>query len=266
MATARRTLRSWTLPPVRAALHGLYRLGYKEPAWRLSPKRRASVLRLQALRGRHRGQRCFVIGNGPSLKRTDLARLRGERTFGLNRIYLKFEELGFATTYLVCVNKLVISQCAAELEALPCPKFIGWSARRHIRFTDDMVLVRDLAEPGFHEDPSDGVWEGSTVTYVALQLAYFMGFDPVILIGVDHDFATKGEPGQVVVSQGDDPNHFDPRYFGKGFRWELPNLPTSEQAYRLARSHFEANGRRIWDATVGGKLAVFEKIDYDRLF
>jgi hypothetical protein len=266
MANARATLRTWTPPALWALLHGVYRVGYKEPAWRLSAKRRASVERLAAMRDRHRGERCFIIGNGPSLNRTDLTRLRRERTFGLNRIYLKFEELGFATTYLACVNKLVISQCAAELEGLPCPKFIGWTARRQIRFTDDMVLVRSLAAPGFYADPSDGLWQGSTVTYVAIQLAYFMGFDPVVLIGVDHDFTTKGAPGKVVVAQGDDPNHFDPRYFGKGFRWELPNLPTSEQAYRLARRHFEANGRRILDATIGGKLRVFDKIDYDGLF
>lgn len=207
-----------------------------------------------------------MIGNGPSLKRTDLTRLQHERTFGLNRIYLKFPELGFTTTYHVCVNTLVIEQCAHEIEALPIPKFIGWDARRLIRMTGDTAFVRALEEPGFYADPRDGLWEGSTVTYVALQLAYWMGFATVVLIGVDHDFETKGEPGKTVVSSGDDPNHFDPGYFGKGFRWQLPNLPTSETAYRIAKRHFEADGRRIIDATIGGKLQVFDKVDYASLF
>ena len=114
MATARKRLRNWTPTPLWQVLHGLYRVGWKEPAWRYSAKRSVSIARLEALRDRHRGERCFVIGNGPSLQRTDLTKLRGERTFGLNRIYLKFGELGFATSYLVCVNKLVIAQCAAE--------------------------------------------------------------------------------------------------------------------------------------------------------
>lgn len=266
MATARATLQTMTPAPVWSALRRVYQVAWKEPAWRLSAKRRISAARLERYRDRHRGERCVIIGNGPSLKRTDLSRLRDVPTFGLNRIYLKFEELGFATTYLVCVNKLVIAQCAPELEALPCPKFVSWTARRHIRFTDDMVFLRPLEAPGFYAEPADGLWEGSTVTYVAMQLAYFMGFETVILIGVDHDFATKGEPGKVVTSTGDDPNHFDPRYFGKGFRWELPNLPTSEQAYRIARQHYEADGRRILDATIGGKLQVFDKVAYDSLF
>jgi hypothetical protein len=70
----------------------------------------------------------------------------------------------------------------------------------------------------------------------------------------------------VVVSAGDDPNHFDPRYFGKGFRWDLPSLPTSVPAYRIARGHFETSGRRIGDAPGGGKLQVFDKVADDSLF
>ena len=54
--------------------------------------------RLEVYRDLHRGKRCFVIGNGPSLKQTDLSLLKNEFTFGLNRIYLLFPELGFTTT------------------------------------------------------------------------------------------------------------------------------------------------------------------------
>jgi hypothetical protein len=120
--------------------------------------------------------------------------------------------------------------------------------------------------PGFYTDVTNGVWAGATVTYVAMQLAYHMGFETVVLIGVDHSFATKGRPHAVVVSEGDDPNHFDPKYFGKGFRWQLPDLETSEVAYRMAKAQFERDGRRIVDATIGGKLQVFPKVDYEGLF
>ena len=266
MLSARDRLEAMAPGPLFNTIRGLYRTAWKAPAWRFSPKRRASAARLDALRDRHRGERCFVIGNGPSLRQTDLSKLARERTFGLNRIYLKFDELGFATTYHVCVNRLVVEQCAREIEAVPCPKFIGWESRRAIRFTDDMVFLRSLAEPHFAADPRDGLWYGATVTFAAIQLAWWMGFDPVILIGVDHDFATKGPANATVVSGGDDPNHFDPRYFGKGFRWQLPDLEVSEMAYRIAQQHFQGGGRRILDATLGGKLRVFERVDYDGLF
>jgi hypothetical protein len=89
-----------------------------------------------------------------------------------------------------------------------------------------------------------------------------MGFEEVILVGVDHNFTTKGTPNTTITSTGDDPNHFSPAYFGKGFRWQLPDLEGSERAYHLAHQAYQQAGRRVVDATVGGKLTVFPKVDY----
>ncbi|MBE9507210.1 MAG: DUF115 domain-containing protein [Chloroflexi bacterium] len=263
LTLAKHVARSWLGDQRYIAMGDHYRL------WRLwtDPRWRANIRRLRALQDRHRGERCFVIGNGPSLKQTDLSLLENEITFGMNRIYLLFDELGFATSYYVSINKLVIKQCAHEIvEKVPCPKFIGWHTCDLIDFLPDMMFLYHHGSPRFSTDITKGLWDGATVTYAAIQVAYYMGFEQVILIGVDHSFATKGEPGKVIVSQGDDPNHFDPQYFGKGFRWGLPDLETSELAYRLALHQFTSAGREIMDATIGGKLQVFPKVDYNTLF
>lgn len=240
-------------------LHHLERQAAKDPRYQ------ASIERMLALKEKHKGEHCFIIGNGPSLKDTDLTLLKNEVTFGSNRIYLLFDEIGFCTTYFLSVNRLVIEQCAQDIVKVPCPKFIGWHARDRVDFTDDMMFLYSRGERSFSTDITNGVWEGGTVTYVALQVAYYMGFDRVILVGVDHSFAARGEPHATVVSQGDDPNHFHPQYFGKGFRWQLPDLEMSEQAYRMAKDYFERAGREVVDATVGGKLRVFPRIDYKSL-
>jgi hypothetical protein len=104
------------------------------------------------------------------------------------------------------------------------------------------------------------------VTNVALQLAFHMGFEKVILIGVDHNFKSKGEANKTVTSQGDDPDHFMPNYFGKGVKWQLPDLDTSEVGYRIACDAYQQAGREIVDATVGGQLMIFPKVDYNSLF
>lgn len=244
----------------------------EQPAAYLHPWRRESIRRLRALRDVHRGQRAFIIGNGPSLRNTDLSRLRNEFTFGLNRIYLLFPELGFTTTYLVSINDLVIEQCAREMAALTLPRFFAWRSRRHFQALEiepeqlPTFLYTSYTGPRFSRDVTGRVWEGATVTNVALQLAFHMGFEQVILIGVDHSFASKGEANKTVVSDGDDPNHFSPHYFGKGFRWQLPDLETSEIGYTMARKAYEEAGRQVLDATIGGKLTIFPKVDYDRLF
>lgn len=237
------------------------------PAATFHPLRQASMRRLAAYQDKHRGQRCFIIGNGPSLKHTDLSQLRGEYTFGMNRIYLLFPELGFPTTYFVSVNSLVIEQCAADIRNLTIPKFLSWRSHHLIAPTEDMMFLHTTySGPKFATDARSRLWEGATVTYVALQLAYYMGFETAVLIGVDHSFATQGKPNTTVVSQGDDPNHFNPGYFGRGFRWQLPDLDTSERAYLLARQAYAADERQVLDATIGGKLAIFPKVAYDDLF
>jgi len=251
------------------------------PAAYLHPWRRESIRRLAALKDTHAqaGQRAFIIGNGPSLKQTDLAKLKNEFTFGMNRIYLMFPELGFTTSCLVSINDLVIEQCAAEMAALEIPKFLAWRSHRHFNkiypssssfifhlSSFPTFLYTSYTSPKFSTDVRGRVWEGATVTNVALQLAFHMGFEQVILIGVDHNFASKGDANKTVVSDGDDSNHFSGAYFGKGFRWQLPDLDTSEIGYRFARQAYESAGREVFDATVGGKLTIFPKVDYNSLF
>jgi hypothetical protein len=231
------------------------------------PWRRDSIQKLNALRNTHVGERCFIIGNGPSLKNTDLGKLRSEFTIGMNRFYMAFDELGFTSSVLLTVNDLVVEQCAEDLRKLPIPTFVSWRGRKWIRPAPNLsYLYTSYDLPRFSGNAAGRLWEGATVTFVAMQLAYHMGFSQVILIGVDHSFATTGKPNTTVTSQGDDPNHFNPGYFGKGFRWQLPDLETSEIAYALAREAYRKDGREIIDATVGGKLTIFPKVEYNSLF
>ncbi len=266
----RQTIKRLTPQPLWDAARKAYFWGLYAREWpraNFHPWRRASIQRLAAYKDRHKGQRCVIIGNGPSLKNTDISRIKDEYTFGMNRIYLAFPEWGFETSYFVSINDLVIEQCADDIRALLMPKFLSWHSHRYIEPTADTIFLHTTYyNPAFARDVRGRVWEGATVTYVAMQLAFYMGFDQVVLIGVDHSFKAKGEPNKTVVSEGDDESHFDPKYFGKGFRWQLPDLETSELAYRRARQVYEQHGRQILDATVGGHLDVFPKVDIDSFF
>jgi hypothetical protein len=273
MTNPRQTIKNLFPPAIWKPLSDVrYALGRAAqwPAATFHPWRRESMARLAALKDAHRGQRCFIIGNGPSLRETDVSKLKGEYTFGMNRIYLAFEDWGFETSFLVSINDLVVEQCVDDFLALKMPRFFSW--RSHKFFPDLPVsqlptfLHTTYTGPKFSPDVTGRVWEGATVTNVCLQLAFHMGFEQVILIGVDHSFAAKGKPNTTVVSEGDDQSHFDPRYFGKGFRWQLPDLDTSEQGYWMARQAYEAAGREVLDATIGGQLQVFPKVAYDSLF
>jgi hypothetical protein len=218
--------------------------------------------RLAAYRNVHHGERCFVLGNGPSLLRTDLSRLDAQLTFGANRIYLAYQP-----SYYVAINELVLEQWSAEIAALPMPKFLSWNRRRCFSGVPQALFVRlSLGlRDRFRSDVTRPLASGGTVTFVSLQLARYMGFREVVLLGVDHRFVDRGTPNREEVRTAPDANHFDPTYFPVGARWQLPDLRRSELAYATARRAFEEAGGRILDATIDGACQVFEKVDLEKV-
>lgn len=233
---------------------------YKVPAGVLS------IRRLPEFKDIHKGERCVIIGNGPSLRKMDLSFLDSEITFGLNRIYLLNQISQASLDYYVCVNLLVLEQFSKDIQNIQCPKFLSFRGYKYFSSQKDLLFLDSLRRWTFSTDITRGIFEGYTVTYVAMQIAYYMGFTEVVLIGVDHSFESKGEPNKEIVMDRPDYNHFSTDYFHKGVRWQLPDLENSETAYRMAKVAFERNGRRILDATLGGCLNVFPKVDYKQYF
>lgn len=206
----------------------------------------------------HKGERCFILGNGPSLKDVDLSLLENEITFGTNRIYLA----DFTPTYYACVNPLVRDQFSQEIYDIDTIKFISGVPGVSLNGEgagETYLLDTSLREPMF-SSPEGPIWEGHTVTYVCLQLAYYMGFSEVVLLGMDHYYGEQHVPNMEIVATGDDPNHFHPDYFSGGTRWHTPDLGMSEVAYSLAKGVFEKNGRKIINCTARTALDVFEKL------
>jgi hypothetical protein len=233
--------------------------------------------RLLSFRGKHDGRRAFIIGNGPSLNQCDLRLLQDEVTFGVNAIYLNHERMGYYPTYYVVEDEFVAEDRAEEINRLSGPtKFFGNYVNYCIQSQPDVVWLNLRMDygpypgfPRFSRNAARTVWVGGTVTYVCLQLAYYMGFTEIYLIGFDHSYNIPTDAkieGTGILSQSSDPNHFDSNYFGRGYRWHDPMVERMEQAFRRAREVYEASGRRILNATIGGRLDVFERVDYYGLF
>lgn len=194
----------------------------------------------------HRGETALVIGNGPSLKSIPDDFLSRYVSFGSNRIYLRFQP-----DYYVAVNPLVIAQNRDDITALDCVKFIRGGE-------GGGYPLHSIGRKAFSYEPDKWIYEGYTVTFVSLQLAYWMGFTTVLLVGVDHRYEYDGKPNEQRQMDGDDPNHFDPSYF-RGQEWNNPDLEKSTQAYRMARMAYETDGRRVINLTEGSRLDVFPK-------
>jgi 6-hydroxymethylpterin diphosphokinase MptE-like len=225
--------------------------------------------RLESYRDIHRGKRCFVVCNGPSLRDVDMSVLEGEYTIGMNRIYLMREVNGFLPSYLVVIAiEDQLHQFHDELDLLEIPSFFNYTTRGLFSKKPNQMFVKSRFSPRFSTDlVKDMLGNGQSVTYHCIQLAYHMGFDEVYLIGKDHSYQTAGAQVKTVfVADGKEDNHFIKGYYRPGMRWTAPDLDGEEQAYRYARKAFEDSGRVIKDATVNGKLEIFEKCDFADLF
>ena len=239
-------------------------------AWKFHPLADKNKENIQKFQGIHKGKRCFIVANGPSLLKTNLDLLENEYTFGMNRIYLHFERSSFRPTYHVTVNELILEQWADEIIQLKMPKFLNWNRRSYYGepnsrtiFIKSKMTIRD----SFQYDLTLPLVVGATVTFVALQLAYYMGFQKVYLIGLDHNYKDKGIPSKTETRTPElDESHFHAQYFPKGFKWQLPDLLRSEIEFNIVRKAFEGDDREVLDATIGGKCQIFKKIDYQSLF
>lgn len=219
---------------------------------------------LKKFKNIHQGEGCFIIGNGPSLNQTNLEALKNYHTFGLNKIYLMQDKVNLNLSYHACVNPYVIEQSAEHFRSLNCPSFLSYKASLgKILPNENIYFILTGGSYTFHKDLLKPICEGHTVTYVAMQIAFYMGFSKIFLIGVDHNFKSVGKPNELQTLEGDDPNHFDPNYFSNK-QWQLPDLEASELSYTLARFFYTRNGRQIYDATVGGKLDIFPKISFEK--
>lgn len=237
------------------------RLIYERLLWDLHPQSFRSRFILRSWKDRYKGQKCVILCNGPSLLNVDfeLIQNHGVFCFGLNKINLLFERTAFRPNAVVAVNPQVIEQNAPFFNDTSLPLFLHCCALRHVSPRKNIAYLHSTQQVRFARDCSVSIQEGFTVTFVALELAFHMGFQEVALVGCDHSFSTEGPPHQLVTAGDEDPNHFDPRYFSGGMQWGLPDLRGSEYFYDLARQVYEAFGRKILNATKGGRLSVFER-------
>ena len=132
---------------------------------------------------------------------------------GLNKIYLGFRYL-FYPRYYVAINRRVIEQSSAAISQLNCINFLRdlGSDVNPLQESALTYFIQSRPEPVFHKDLSQGFFEGYTVTFAALQIAFYMGFSQVLIVGMDHRYSYSGTPNESHALKGPDPNHFDSSY------------------------------------------------------
>lgn len=236
-----------------------------------------SSAQLAKLRNSYCGETAVILGNGPSLNETDLDLLRDQHTFGVNSIFLARDRLSEPLSFYVVEDRAVfadnvdaIKRYEAGVRFFPCQYRHHFSEKEigenTIFFRMNTGFYRHdtgtNGHPRFSTCAPQRLYCGQSVTIINLQLAHWLGFRKVVLIGMDFSYSipeTADRSGDVIVSRGPDQNHFHPDYFGYGKTWHDPKLDRVLVSYRLCNEIYRASGRSIVNATVGGELEVFER-------
>lgn len=234
---------------------------------------------LNEYKGKFKGKRCFVIGNGPSLNEMDLNLMKNDFVFASNSFYLKFPDLNFCPQFISVEDHLVAEDNKKEFfELKGIKKFYPLDLRKTLKLDDEAFYINLKRAkistssnnfPPFSNLGENQFYWGGTVLYMNLQLAAHMGFSEIYLIGVDLTYSIPKDivqEGSVLISQSDDPNHFDARYFGKGKRWHLPEVDRMQQSFTKAYEELAKLDIRLVNSTVEGNLKVIPRVDYNELF
>lgn len=205
-------------------------------------------------------KRCFIVATGPSLRIEDLQALTANKEFcfGVNNI-IQIEKEWIPDVYVVADSNFIKNNMK-KIEKYDCKlKFIGDSCEEYwIRDHDDSYKIHITASGlglDFSEEVCQKIYGGcegkGTVTYVCLQLAVYMGFTEIYLLGVDCNYIKGSKCNHFIVDDVKDE---------KDHREDL-----MIQAYAFAKKYATFHGINIYNATRGGMLEVFERVDFDSI-
>lgn len=228
-----------------------------------------SKIKLRKFHNKHIGERCFIVGNGPSLMVEDLNKLKNEICFGTHQIYNIFDRTDWRPTYYCAQDCKLIQESIVNINKMKLQhKFMALVKNRRYKKINNAYYLELIAKefypklPQFSEDITNGIYEGYTVSYMCLQLAIYMGFKEIYLLGIDHNYKVTLLPNGEIKEDNEVQNHFSDNY-------DLPVLPQlykSSLAYVAAQKYAKEHNIKILNATRGGKLDAFERIDFNSLF
>lgn len=222
-------------------------------------------LRIKKMHDKYKGEKCFIVGTGPSINKTDLSLIKDTYVFGVNTLYRAMDRFGKGNCWFwAVVDKNVLEKHHKQISDLGITTFICENAgkeylrnREKYRFKVSPLVLKNLGSMNvwnrFSNDIVKGVYSGGSVVMQCIQIAYYMGFSRAYLLGCDCSY--EGD-----LYRFDEKGAENPR--GKGITGEWDYLFS---AYKVAKREFEKDGRRIYNSTVGGKLEVFERKNMEEI-
>lgn len=228
-----------------------------------------------SLKNIYKGKRCFVIGNGPSLTAADLNLLKDEYCFAANRIFYIFGKTEWRPTFYGAQDWAVIDDIMPEL-----PKLVEQfsktflisdcynQASRNLKDNVNVLFfnakhVSAYKERLFSDQIEKYISGGGSITYSSIQIAAYMGFSEIYLLGVDHNYSTVAFNGNQMGNEDVKVNYFEG--MPTTLKSTKPNTDNSTLSFIKAKEYCDMHGIKIVNATRGGKLEVFPRMQLEEI-
>lgn len=252
--------------PIRITLKGRFE-GKIVDLYQSQEQKKQKYRGIKKYKNIYKDRRCFIIGNGPSLRESDLTILERNReiSFAANGIFHIFDKtLWRPTHYMVC-DAVAYKEMYQDIKMFENENaFIAdfyYADFEKLQHANRYYLINKIYaddEFGFSEDAEIGFYSGKTVTYVMLQMACYMGAKEIYLLGVDWTGGKGTGIGRIDFYENAENQEKNNRVFD--------NIMQEKYAYETARRYAESHEIKIYNATRGGELEVFERVDFDSLF
>lgn len=218
--------------------------------------------RIEKFHNLYRGSRCFIVATGPSLTTRDLEllRIKKEICISMNTIFYAFDKTKWRPNYYVMDDYRGIEEYKDIIDTIEFGvKFLGDTSEMFWKEAHgkDIYCFHKSYEyyinrlPKFSDDFSKGIYAGGAVTYTCMQLAVYMGFKEICLLGVDFTYSDDESKPYLHF-------HKEDNLAATGYAKQV------KLAYIAAEKYTREHGIKIYNATRGGKLEIFERVNLDK--
>lgn len=271
----RKLLKNWVIPPGFQRVIRRIKFGQ---SYGVTAEEAAILSRNVKSRNMYAGRRCFVIGNGPSLNKQDLTPLGDEITIVMNLFHRHPILKEWQPTFW-CAAEPAETCTAGRIEYLKtvsskvCPQayFLPLQMKpiveKHEIFPPEKAHylnmtggpVYDWPARKYALDLTRTVPGARTTAHMAIMIALYIGCSPIYLIGLDHDWLASRSVERHFYAGGADLSAY-------GYGTLVEMALKTWRAHEALRDVACKRDVTIYNATAGGFLDVFPRVEFETLF
>ncbi len=270
------------MPPIIVELAKYFRYHIK-----YSVRYKKTLKKNRELQGKYSGEKCFIIGNGPSIKRQDLLKISGEHVFTVSSGYLH-ENYNKLSKRHHCIPSFTYTDLQGGMnngrDEIWVREILTKTEGSELYFniTEWDLIVNKLKIPedrinwvmtnnsciGNSINMTKGIYPVQSVPQMAMQIALYMGFKEIYIIGVEHDFLSNKKYEYFYDAKKSlikDPAVDDERKLTQTMLSRIYAAKTLFETYIKIDAEAKKINAKIINCSIGGDLDVFDRIDYDQV-